>query len=351
MKKNRQKDNRHLNEKPVYTGIFNVSTKIYWISYAPDFFSEKQINHVEDIPDVLDERYIHWFNVTGMNDSNMIIELVKRFGLNELDAKDILTAQHIMMVEEYGDNLFIVMPVGYSVNDLAVSEQLALIKGRNYLIMIRENDHPLFDNVYSFIKNTNNQRFMSRKTEFLMASIINNVIVNYSDEIIRLEDRLEDYEDMLLDTKNLSSGLITDIQEERREMIRLRRLLFPFKEQLAKLLHANPALIDPQEIPFFKDIYDQLLFVIHHLESCREIISSLVDLYLNNNDVKMNHVMKQLTLVSTIFIPLTFLVGVWGMNFSVMPELGWKYGYLAAWCIMIGLAFLVWYYLKKKDWM
>jgi magnesium transporter len=183
-----------------------------------------------------------------------------------------------------------------------------------------------------------------------MASIINEVVSFYGDEVMQLEDNLEDLEDQLLDIKQIHSDLITEIQEKRREMIHLRKLLFPFKEQLSKLLRVDPGLIQKQEVPYFKDIYDQLLYILQNLESCREILSSLVDLYLNNNDVKMNVVMKQLTLVATIFIPLTFLVGVWGMNFKFMPELDWRYGYLFAWVLMVGIGAFVWWYLKKKEW-
>ncbi|GHT75229.1 magnesium transport protein CorA [Bacteroidia bacterium] len=347
-----RKKNRQLSEIPVYTGQFNTPSRIQLINYSATHYSEKAINSLSEIQsEIQNKEAISWVRVFGMTDSNLIIDLVKSVGLHVLDAKDILTTQHIISLEEYDTNIFIVLPITYSEGNKKKSEQLALILGENYLISIQESDYPLFDDIFSAIKNDIYLKFNNRKSDFLMASILNEVIANYADEVIKLEDELEDIEDQLLDIKHIHTDLMIRIQENRREMIRLRKLLFPFKEHLVKLLRVDPGLICQREVAFFKDIYDQLLYVLQNLESCREILSSLVDLYLNNNDVKMNVVMKQLTLVATIFIPLTFLVGVWGMNFKFMPELDWRYGYLFAWILMLGIGVFVGWYLKKKNWM
>jgi magnesium transporter len=321
------------------------------MNYSLNGFSEKQTNNIQEIQSLINDNCVSWIRVFGMTNAELIINLVKSVGLNELDARDILTTQHIMTIEEYDKKIFVVMPVTYMIDGHKITEQVALITGKNYLISIQESNHPLFESICTSIKNNQYLKFNNRKSDFLMASIINEVITYYADEVVQLEDDLEDLEDQLLDIKQIHADLITNIQEKRREMIHLRKLLFPFKDQLSKLLRVDPGLINSQEIPYFKDIYDQLLYIFQNLESCREILSSLVDLYLNNNDVKMNVVMKQLTLVATIFIPLTFLVGVWGMNFKFMPELDWRYGYLFAWGLMAGIGLFVWFYLKRKKWM
>ncbi len=180
--------------------------------------------------------------------------------------------------------------------------------------------------------------------------MINEIINNYGDEVVRLEVDLEELEDQLLNINQMQDTLIGCIQEKRREMINLRKSLFPFKGELAKLLRVDSELINSQGNPYFKEIYDQLLYILQNLESCREILSSLIDLYLNNNDLKMNIVMKQLTVVATIFIPLTFLAGVWGMNFKFMPELEYKHGYLIAWFLMICIGVLIWLFMRRKKW-
>ncbi len=342
--------NRHFAGKLVYTGKSNTPTHIQFIQYGENVFNEEKINDIRGIGSRINNDTVSWIRVSGMNDPDLIIRLVKDFGLNILDAKDILTIQHIITVEEYEENIFIVLPVTYlNEKGVGVTEHVALILGKNYVMSFQESNFPLFESVFNAIRE-NSLRIHNRKADFLLASLLSEVIGNYSDCISQLEDALEELEDQLLDVKNFRKNQMEPIQEKRREMIRIRKLLLPFKDQFAKLLRVDPDLIDPQQIPFLKDIYDQLLYCLQNIESCREIMSSLVDLYLNNNDLKMNIVMKQLTLVATIFIPLTFIVGVWGMNFRIMPELDWKYGYLFAWVIMFIAGFLVWLYLKKKDW-
>ena len=130
----------------------------------------------------------------------------------------------------------------------------------------------------------------------------------------------------------------------------IRKNSLPLKDQFSKLLRTENGIITPDILPIYNDLQDQLQFVIQTTESCREITSSLVDLYISNNDLRMNAIMKRLTIVSTLFIPLTFLVGVWGMNFKFMPELDWRYGYLFAWGIMVVTAVIITLYFRGKKW-
>lgn len=344
------KKNKHLNETPVYTGNFEISPYIQCINYSKQGIIKKNVSSAVNAFSLIKENSVTWIRVFGMTDAQLIIDLIKKVGLDELDAKDILTTQHIMSIEEYNENIFVVMPISYLLDGKRYFEQLAIIMGKNYLISIKESNHPFFENIYNGIIGNKNQKFINHNSSFLMASILNEVIISYGEEIVHLEDKLEELEDQLLDFNFSKNVIISDIQERRRELITLRKILVPFKDQISKLLRIDPGLIDIKDIAYFKDIYDQLLYILQNIESCREILSSLVDLYLSNNDVKMNQVMKQLTLVATIFIPLTFLVGVWGMNFGFMPELNWKYGYLFAWLVMLLIGFSVWWYIKKKDW-
>ena len=130
----------------------------------------------------------------------------------------------------------------------------------------------------------------------------------------------------------------------------MKKAILPLKEQYIKLLRAENLLIHKVNRAFFNDVNDHLQFVLQTIEICRETLSSLVDLYISNNDLRMNDIMKRLTIVSTIFIPLTFLVGVWGMNYKWMPELEWQYGYLFAWIVMAIIGIIVYLYFRKKKW-
>ncbi len=345
-----RKKNRHLNELPIYTGRFKTQTHIQVIRYTAHDFSEKETDDIAEIQSNISADSVTWVRVSGMTDSDKIIELVKSFGLSMLDAKRILTTQYLTSVEEYDDNLLVIIPAVYNLNGEAKTDQVVLLMGKNYIVSIHESSHLFFEHVYSEIQNKKCLKFNSRKSDFILALMLNEIINNYGDKVAQVENDLEELEDRLLDIKQIQDTLIVSIQEKRREMIYLRKLLFPFKFELAKLLRVDTDLINSQNNPYFKDIYDQLLYILQNLESCREILSSLIDLYLNNNDLKMNVVMKQLTLVATIFIPLTFLAGVWGMNFKFMPELEFQYGYFVAWFLMISIGVFIWLYMKRKKW-
>lgn len=347
----RRSRNHHLSGKFVYTGENNIPTKIHFIQFGPSSFTEKRTDNVKDISSLISDQYVSWIRVNGMSDPELILKLVKDFGLNTINAKDILSTDRIVSIEEYDENIFISLPVVY-INDKKedVNEHVSLILGKNYVISFQESNFPLFENIYATIKDNSTLKINSKKADFLLANMLFEIICSYGDVIGRLEDAVEDQEDELLDINKINDNQMSNIQELRRKIIRLRKQLAPFKDQFIKLTRVEKSLISKQEIPFYKDIYNQLLFNLQNLESFREIIASLVDLYLNNNDLKMNIVMKQLTAVATIFIPLTFIVGLWGMNFRFMPELEWKYGYLFAWIIIIVCGIIVWIYLKRKNW-
>lgn len=130
----------------------------------------------------------------------------------------------------------------------------------------------------------------------------------------------------------------------------LKRTVWPLKDQYSRLLHSDTSLLHKGTRPFFNDVNDHLLYVVQNIDTCRETLSSLMDLYISNNDLRMNDIMKRLTIVATIFIPLTFLVGVWGMNFEYMPELKWRYGYCFAWIVIVVVGVLTFLLLRTKRW-
>ena len=164
-----------------------------------------------------------------------------------------------------------------------------------------------------------------------------------------IDNALEDLEEELL-TVSEGNDIGIQIQSLRRQYMLMKKSILPLKEQYIKLLRGESSLMHKVNRAFFNDVNDHLQFVLQTIEICRETLSSLVDLYISNNDLRMNDIMKRLTIVSTIFIPLTFLVGVWGMNFKFMPELDWKYGYWFAWLLMVVIGMIVYAFFRKKKW-
>lgn len=342
--------NVNLSANLTYTGNYITRTNIIIVQYDGEYYQKKKDVVPEELTQYLQNSdFISWVRVKGLNDSAAIIKVVTACGLTAMTAKDILTIQGAINIEEGESELFIVLPMlYYNEKGEEKTEQVAFILGSNYLISFQESDENLFGDELLQIRG-NKLKSNGKKSDFLLATLLNKIINNYSEYIVQLEDSLEDLEDQLLDINNIEDNFIVTIQERRRSMINIRKRMLPFKDQLSKLLRADKRLIREDQQQYYKDIYDQSVYILQNLESCREIMSSLVDVYLNNNDVKMNNVMKKLTVVATIFIPLTFLVGVWGMNFKFMPELNWKYGYFFSWGIMLLVGILVWWYLKKKN--
>ena len=171
----------------------------------------------------------------------------------------------------------------------------------------------------------------------------------YGDSIKLLNDQLDDLETELL-AATTSYNIRMQLQMLRKRYMEIKRTVVPLKDQYSKILHPDSELINETNRPFFSDVNDHLLNAVQLVEGCRETLSSLMDLYISNSDMRMNYIMKRLTVVSTIFIPLTFLVGVWGMNFKFMPELDWKYGYLMAWGVMIAAGVVSYLILRSRKW-
>ena len=297
-----------------------------------------------------DPDQINWFEVSGLTNADAITRIVKDFGLHNLDAKDILTPQHVVKVEEYKGRMLIVLnSCYYDVNNEMRSEHISILVANNTVITFTESNNPVFEAAHKALL-SNMLNIRKKGSGLLLAFLLNTIIANLVESASKVEEILEDIEETLLDPKNDQGNMGSLIQQHRHEYMIIRKNSLPLKDQFSKLLRTENGIITPDILPIYNDLQDQLQFVIQTTESCREITSSLVDLYISNNDLRMNAIMKRLTIVSTLFIPLTFLVGVWGMNFKIMPELDWRYGYFIAWAVMIATGVLTWLYMKRKDW-
>ena len=317
--------NRHLADRYFYAGEHDTVTRISLTQYNADILHTREIKTNEtSFKKFVDENSINWFQVSGLTDSEAVTRIVNEFGMHNLDAKDILTPQHVVKIEEYDKHMLIVLNSSYYDTNMEInSEHISILITGNVVISFTESNNPVFENAYKAIE-SNMLNIRQKNSGLLLAFLLNTIIANLVESASKVEEMLED-------------------------MV-IRKNSQPLKEQFAKLLRTENGIISPDIRPIYNDLSDQLQFIIQTTESCREIISSLVDLYISNNDLRMNAIMKRLTIVSTIFIPLTFLAGIWGMNFKMMPELDWQYGYGIAWSLMLLTAISTWLYMRKKDW-
>ncbi len=321
--------NRHLADRYFYAGEHDTVTRISLTQYNTDTLHTREIKTNEtSFKKFVDGNSINWFQVSGLTDSEAVTRIVNEFGMHNLDAKDILTPQHVVKIEEYDKHMLIVLNSSYYDTNMEInSEHISILITGNVVISFTESNNPVFEKAYKAIE-SDMLNIRRKNSGLLLAFLLNTIIANLVESASKVEEMLEDIEETLLDIKNDQGNI----------------------EQFAKLLRTENGIISSDILPIYNDLSDQLQFIIQTTESCREIISSLVDLYISNNDLRMNAIMKRLTIVSTIFIPLTFLAGIWGMNFKMMPELDWQYGYGIAWSLMLLTAISTWLYMRKKDW-
>ncbi|MBQ7822664.1 MAG: magnesium/cobalt transporter CorA [Bacteroidaceae bacterium] len=347
-RKRKRTRNTLLMENLLYTGDKGIDTRIRLIQYNANEYFSTDVADVKALLSVLKDQYINWIQVSGMSDTDMIGDLGDLLGLHRLDIQDILTAQHVSKIEIYEDKTMLLFN-SFSYKDKELQqEHICIVLGQNFVVSFQESSFPLFDNVLKAIE-ANTTKVRGRSADFLFGLLCNNVLSNYIETVAFLEDDLGDLEEEL-STGNPEDEFSIRLQQKRHDYLQMRKSVIPLKENFNKLIFNDNGLVKGENLIYLSDLQDRLNFIVQSLEICHETMKSLMELYVSNNDMKMNEVMKRLTAVTTLFIPLTFVVGVWGMNFRFMPELDWKYGYLTAWIVMLLIAIAVGWYIRKKKW-
>ncbi len=324
--------------------------KITSFEYDALHYQESVITQLENLSHPKDSQRMTWINVDGLHDVETISQIGAIFGIDALVLEDIVNTNQRPKMEDFEDYIFIVFKMIYPCveKEEVVSEQVSLILGANYIISFQEEaGRDVFEVVRQRIRDGKG-RIRKAKGDYLVYSLMDAVVDHYFLVLEKLGDKIEEVEEILLvDPK---TSVPRQIHHLKRDMIYLRKQVWPLRELLFELAHCESVLIEKTSEPFFRDLYDHAVQVIDTVESFRDILSGLQDIYLSFVSTRLNEVMKILTIFSTIFIPLTFLVGVYGMNFKVMPELQWSWAYFALWGFMIALSVGMVVYFKKKKW-
>ncbi len=322
--------------------------KITLTSYNETSFSEKEISSLAAIRAHKDEPGILWIAVDGLQNTELLEELGNIFGLHPLVQEDILNTDQRPKMEDYGDYLYIVLRNfnGQSNGDL-ISEQISIILGKNFVLSFREQESTIFEPIQERLRN-NKGRIRKFGADYLLHAVIDSIVDNYFIVLEKLEEKIEFLEDDLL--KKPTPVMLQAIHELKRELILLRKSLWPLREAISALERSDSPLISESTGIYFKDIFDHVIAVIDSVETFRDMLSGMLDIYLSSVSNRLNQVMKVLTIIATIFMPLTFLAGVYGMNFQYMPELTWRWGYFGVLGIMLVIALSMVYYFRKKKW-
>lgn len=342
--------NNLLSEQLNYNGASQTPTHLHLCSYNATSVEKHRTDTADGLDPVLKKDSINWIQVHGLQNATVIRQVCERFNIDFLTTQDILNANHLTKIEEHDNyNVIILKLLSRNQEGEYLPQQLGIVQGDSFLITFTERETDFFNEILSAL-DKNVLKIRNRQTDYLLSVILNSAMAGFMSILTTMEDELEDLEERFLSPDSYDAPGIEEIQAHRRNHRLIRKCILPLKEQISKLFHTENTLLHKNNRPFFNDVNDHLQFALQALEGCRDTISALIDLYISSNDRRMNSIMKQLTVVSTIFIPLTFLAGIWGMNFSFMPELNWKYGYLCAWILMIALAVGIYYYFKHKKW-
>ncbi|MDH4196630.1 MAG: magnesium/cobalt transporter CorA [Candidatus Aminicenantes bacterium] len=319
-------------------------------------FDEKQVEEreVQDIAECFpfrDKPTVTWINIDGLHDVEVIERLGGHFNLHPLILEDILNTAERPKIEDYGDFLFAVLKVFLGNPSGGREEriiQASIILGRNFVLSFQEKTNPIFDAVKDRIRRGKG-RLRRSGADYLAYALIDSIVDSYFAVLERFGDEIESLEEELVaDPKR---EILQRIHGLKSEMIFLRRSIWPLREVVNTMERLETPLITASTDIFLRDVYDHTIQVIDNLETYRDVLSGMVETYLSSVSNRMNEVMKVLTIIATIFIPLTFLAGVYGMNFKFMPELEWKYGYFIVWGVMVVAAVVMIAFFKRKKWL
>lgn len=317
------------------------------IDYDRDTLQEKEVQDIEECLPFRDAPTVTWINIDGLHDIGIIEKVGNHFGIHPLVLEDIVNTGQRPKMEDFDTYIYIVLKMLYDRENEIVEEQVSLILGPNFVFTFQEKEGDIFEPIRERIRN-GKYRIRKSKPDYLAYSIIDVVVDNYFVILEKLGEKLEDVEDGLLN--NPTGETLQDIHELKRKMLSLRRSVWPLRELISGLERIESTLVQKNTSIYLRDVYDHTIQVIDTIESFRDMLSGMLDTYLSSLSNKMNEVMKVLTVIATIFIPLTFLAGVYGMNFQYMPELKWHWAYPVLWVVMLGVGIIMFIFFRRKKW-
>jgi magnesium transporter len=325
-----------------------VSIRIF--DYDTTQFEEKETKTIEESFPFKDKPTVTWINIDGLHEIEVIEKLGSHFGLHPLLLEDILNTDQRPKMEDYGDYIFIVLKMLYSGEnkDEIETEQVSIILGSNFVISLQEHEGDVFNPIRERIRKSKG-RIRNADADYLAYALLDAIVDNYFLILENIGEKIEDTEQQL--TTDPSAETLQYIRELKNEMIFLRKSIWPLRELINGLERCESKIIHESTGAYLRDVYDHTIQIIDTVESYRDMISGMVDIYLSSISNKMNAVMKLLTIFASIFIPLTFVAGVYGMNFKYLPELEWHWSYFGFWGVSIIVAGIMLFYFKRKKWL
>ncbi|MBN1164743.1 MAG: magnesium/cobalt transporter CorA [Candidatus Krumholzibacteriota bacterium] len=325
-------------------------TRITLIDYDETHFQEKIVENIEECFPFKDEPSVTWINIDGLHDVELIEKIGKHFDIHPLVMEDIVSVGQRPKMDNFDNYIFIVLKMLFydeRKNELQ-AEQVSLLVGKNYVISFQEREGDVFDPVRQRLRNQKG-RILKQGADYLAYALLDICVDSYFSILEKVGDRMEFLDGAIVENPNPEN--LQEIQTMKREMIFLRKSVWPLREVISGLERLETDLIKESTDIYLRDVYDHTIQVIDTIEALRDMISGLLDIYMSSISNKMNEVMKVLTIIATIFIPITFIAGIYGMNFEFMPELKFQWAYPVVWCVILAVIVGMMTYFRRKKWL
>ncbi len=334
----------HVGEKKV------EKVRIRIIDFDKENLEERECEKIEECLSYKDKDTVTWINIDGLHEVNIIESIGKHFGLHPLVMEDILQTDQRPKMEDFDDYIFIITKMlSYNEEEHQLkAEQFSLVLGPHYVITFQERVGDVFELVRERLRKGKG-RIRKRPPDYLAYALIDAIVDHYFIVPEKIGERVESLEEELI--TDPSPDTLQTIHHMKRELIFLRKSVWPLRELIGGLERGDPSLVEEETKVFLRDVYDHTIQVMDTVETLREMVSGMLDVYLSSVSNRMNEVMKVLTIIATIFIPMTFIAGIYGMNFEFMPELKWHWGYPLVWSVIVVIGVIMLFYFRRRRWL
>ncbi|WP_317137689.1 magnesium/cobalt transporter CorA [Methanochimaera problematica] len=326
-----------------------AGTLVNRIEYNEKYFKKTENISVDEITYPRPNGIKEWIQIKGLADISQIEKIGTILSVHSLTLEDILNTYLRPKYEHFDDYIYLSLKYLFIRDSEIVEEQISLLVKENLMVSFQENNDDLFGIIEKRLKENIAGRIRSYGTDYLLYAVIDFIVDNYFIVFEYLGEKIDEIEDILIEDP--SGDVLDSIYSLKRDLIQLRKIIWPVRDLISGITRNNSAIIKEGTIVFFNDIMDHIISIIDTLETYRDMVSGMREIYLSGISNRMNEVMKVLTIIATIFIPLTFIAGIYGMNFKNMPELEWEMGYFAVLFVMIILGISMFVYFKNKKWM
>jgi magnesium transporter len=333
----------HVGEKKI------EKTRIRVIDYDEDGIEERELASVDECFPYKDSPAMTWINIDGLHEVDVIQKLGDGFGLHPLVLEDIVNTGQRPKMEDFEDYLFLIIKMlTYDDEEGVVkAEQFSLVLGPHYVISFQEKVGDVFEPLRERLRKGKG-RIRKGGPDYLLYALIDAIVDNYFVVLENIAEEIESLEDRIM--IDPTTDLLQTIHNLKRELIFLRKSVWPLREAVSALERGDSGLVQEKTAIYLRNVYDHTIQIVDTIETFRDMVSGMLDVYLSSVSNKMNEVMKVLTIIATIFIPITFLAGIYGMNFKNMPELEWAWGYPLLWCIILVVGLVMVLYFRRKKW-